>query len=165
MRKSLIVVVVILATALNSMAQTFKSTYAIQNIQSGKNIRPYDAGSQDGNRIVLYSHVDWKCMTWQFIKKEGDTYQLKNLFTSKTLHPASKIVPGVSLEQTPLKDEKDQCWEFIGQGENSYFIRLKDTDLYITTSSDATNSAIILQPKQPQSTSQLWRLVEQHPTM
>ena len=159
------VLVVVLATMLSSMAQTFKSTYAIQNIQSGKNLRPYDAGSHDGNRIVLYSHVDWKCMTWQFIKKEGDTYQLKNLFTSKTFHPASKITPGVSLEQTPLKDEKDQSWEFIVQSDNSYFIRLKDTDLYITTSSDATNSAIILQPKQAQSISQLWRLVEQHPTM
>ena len=145
--------------------QVLKSTYAIQNVETGKNLRPYDAGSQDGNKIVLYSHVEWKCMTWEFINNQGNTYQLKNLFTSKTFQPVSKAVAGVALEQQPLKNDPSQYWEFIKQGDNSYLIKLQGTDLFITISSEKTNSAIILKPKSDKPSTQLWRLIEQHPTM
>ncbi len=165
MRLTAILLLIGLTTIFDVNAQTFTSTYAIQNVQTGKNLRPYDAGSQNGNKIVLYSHVDWKCMTWQFIKVKENSYQLKNLFTSKTFQPSSKANAGVSLEQQPLKDEPGQYWEFIKQGDNLYLIRLQDSDLYITTTSENTNSSVVLQPKLAKTSSQLWKLVEQHPTM
>ena len=165
MRNIAILLIIAFSTVSNLDAQTFKSTYAIQNVQTGKNLRPYDAGSQDGNKIVLYSHVEWKCMTWQFINVTGNTYQLKNLFTLKTFQPSSVAVAGVSLVQQPLKDETNQHWEFIKQGDNSFLIKLQGTDLYVTTTFEKTNSPIVLQNKQAQLSAQLWKFVEQHPTM
>jgi len=147
----------------SASAQIISGTYAIQNTKSGKNLRPYEAGSQDGNSIVLYNHVEWKCMTWNFINVEGNTYQLKNLYTSKTFQP--KEVPvktGSSLVQEPISKSALQQWEFIKTGNNSYYIRPKGTELYITALSDQTNSDIILKEKRSDD-SQLWRLVEQHP--
>lgn len=139
-----------------------KSTYAIQNVHTGKNLRPYQANVDDGNKLILYNHHKWKCMTWQMIEEEEDTYQLKNMYTSKTFQPSSKLEPGVALVQQPLKVDGTQYWEFIKQPDNSYLIKANGTDLYLTISSDTTNSSIILMPKH-NSTGQHWRLVEQKP--
>lgn len=146
-------------------AQTISGTYAIQNTTTGKNLRPYEAGNQNGNRIVLYNHVEWKCMTWEFRHVKDNTYQLKNLFTSKTFQ--AKDTPakqGSALEQQPLAASDAQQWEFIKKGNNTYLIRLKGTELYITASSSQTNTDIVLQPEKKEALQQ-WRLVAQNPNM
>ncbi len=147
---------------IDTIAQKIDGTYAIQNVQTGKNLRPYNAGVADGNKIVLYNHAEWKCMTWQFIQVDRETYQLKNLYTSKTFQPSSKLEPGVALWQQPLKEDNLQYWEFIKQLDKTYLIRLDGTDLYVTISSDKTNSPIILMPRQ-NSIGQQWKLVKQNP--
>jgi len=158
----------ILATFLISvfaLAQPISGTYAIQNTVTGKNLRPYDAGNQNGNRIVLYNHVEWKCMTWDFIPVGENTYQLKNLFTSKTFQPKeTPAKAGTALEQQPFSTSASQQWEFIFAANKSFYIRLKGTELYITASFSQTNSNIILQDKQDKAL-QLWKLVAQNPSM
>jgi hypothetical protein len=154
-----------LLIAASASTQTIIGTYAIQNTSNGKNLRPYEAGGQNGNRIVLYSHVEWKCMTWDFINVGDNTYQLRNLFTSKTLQPKeTSVKSGSSLEQQPISKSAMQQWEFIKAQDNTYYIRLKGTELYITASSNQTNSDIILQEKRA-GTLQLWRLVAQNPSV
>ena len=148
-----------------AIAQPISGTFAIQNTVTGKNLRPYDAGNQNGNRIVLYNHVEWKCMTWDFIPAGENTYQLKNLFTSKTFQPKENPAKvGSTLEQQPISTSASQQWEFIKAPDKSFYIRLKGTELFITASSSQTNSNIILQEKQSKAL-QLWRLVEQNPSM
>lgn len=172
MKKYLLLIILVLTIAVVAIIHEIKSTcyikpetkstYAIQNVQTGKNLRPFNAGVDDGTQIVLYKHAKWKCMTWQFIQVEGETYQLKNLYTSKTFQPSSKPESGVTLCQQPLKNDSLQYWDFIKQPDGTYLIRLKDTNLYVTISSDKTNSPIILMPKQ-NSTTQQWKLVKQNP--
>ena len=102
-------------------------------------------------------------MTWDFKKVGDNTYQLKNLFTSKTFQP--KEIPaksGSALEQQPLSTTELQQWEFIKAQDGNYYIRLKGTELYITASSDQINSDIILKEKQANAL-RLWRLVAQTP--
>lgn len=101
-------------------------------------------------------------MTWQFMQVEGEIYQLRNLYTSKTFQPSARPESGIALQQQPLKKVSLQYWEFIKQPEETYLIRLKGTDLYITVSSDKTNSPIVLMSRQ-NSNSQVWKLVEQDP--
>ena len=142
--------------------QNTSNVYAIQNVQTGKDIRVYNAGIDDGQKIILYQHHNWECMTWQFIQLEKDTYLLKNLYTQKTFQPSASPEPGVTLWQQTLGGDSLQYWEFIKQPDETYQIRLKGTELYITVSSDQNDSAIILMPKQ-NSPAQQWKLIEQHP--
>ncbi|HEY6915649.1 MAG TPA: hypothetical protein VI413_13320, partial [Paludibacter sp.] len=63
MKKILLTIVASVLLVAFAAAQTISGTYAIQNTVTGKNLRPYEAGNQNGNRIVSYNHVEWKCMT------------------------------------------------------------------------------------------------------
>lgn len=138
------------------------NTYAIQNVQTGKNLRPFEASKSDGNKIILYNHHNWKCLTWEFIQIEKEVYKLKNKYTSKTFQPISKPEAGVGLWQQPLKNDSLQEWEFIEQADETYLIRLKGTELYITASSGETDSPIILIAKSDDK-KQLWKKVRQTP--
>jgi len=142
--------------------RNYANTYAIQNIKTGKDIRVYNARIDDEAKIILYSHHNWECMTWQLIELEDNTFLLKNLYTQKTFEPSTVPQSGVSLWQQTLGGSRFQYWEFIKQSDETYLIRLKDTELYLTVISDENNSDIILMAKQD-SDSQLWKLARQNP--
>lgn len=160
---------VILLLSLNTVfAQSIQGTYAIKNIETGKLLRIKDANRKDLTPLVLYSPVNWKCMTWDFQAVAKETYQLRNLFTDKTfsiLDESPKA--GSDLKQFPIdKSNKLQYWEFIKQDNDSYLIRLSGTELYLTPSDPkgTANSPIILSKKSG-SKLQLWTIYEQHPKM
>lgn len=138
------------------------NTYAIINIKTGKAIRVHNANTKDESKIILYTHHNWECMTWQFIQLEKDIYLLKNLYTEKTFQPSSSPNMGIDLWQQTLGGDTLQYWEFIKQSDEIYLIRLKNTELYITVSSDKNNSSIILMPLS-NSTEQQWKLISQKP--
>ena len=141
---------------------SYPNTYAIQNVKTGKDIRVHNANYLDGTKIILYSHQNWECMTWELIHLEDSTFLVKNLYTQKTFQPESTPKEGVTLWQQSMGGSRFQFWEFIKVPDEMYLIKLKDTDLYLTISSDENNSPIVLQPKQ-NSTSQQWKLVRQNP--
>lgn len=145
---------------------SIRGHYAIKNVQTGLLLRVQDAHKADGTPIVAYSPVNWKCVTWDFLHVEGDTYQLRNLFTSKTLQPESgKSCEGANLEQQPLvTSQANQEYEFISAGKDTYRIKLKGSDLYITPvdAKGSVNSRIIL-AKKSNSQAQLWTIYEQDP--
>lgn len=140
----------------------FENTYAIQNASTGLCVRPHNAGYKSGNNIISYSHKNWECITWEFIKLDENTYLLKNLFTEKTFQPKTEPKAGVELWQQSMGGTQLQYWEFLKQTDETYLIKLKGTDLYLTASSDKVNSAIVLQPKQ-ETAKQQWKLVRQTP--
>ncbi|WP_428663979.1 RICIN domain-containing protein [Runella sp.] len=164
--KQTIFALLIIVNALVIKAQEIKGTFAVQNVATQKNLRPYEAQKAEGNRIVLYDHREWKCMTWDFQHKTDNVYQLKNLFTAKTFQTETQPKAGDKLiQKTLINDDLQQEWEFIKEAENQYSIRLKNTNLYVTAadSNGADNSAIILQEKQ-KSDLQRWKLVAQTPS-
>ncbi len=67
--------------------KNYANTFAIQNIQSSKDIRVHNANYHDDARIILYPHHEWECITWEFIEIEYNTFLLKNLYTQKTFEP------------------------------------------------------------------------------
>lgn len=142
--------------------QNYTNTYSIQNVSTGKDIRVKDVGVKDETQIILYTHNEWECLTWEFIQLEDNIYLLKNLCTQKTFEPSSSPEQGVGLWQQSLGGSRLQYWEFIDQPNETCLIRLKDTELYLTTTSDEDNSPIVLMPKQD-SEKQLWKLIKQNP--
>jgi hypothetical protein len=151
-----------------SHAQVISGTYAIKNVQTGMLLRIKDANKTNGTPLVAYSPVNWKCMTWDFQHVEGNTYQLKNLFTGKTFQAKNAAtVEGIILEQQPLiGSQGNQQYDFISTGKNIYLIRAKGTDLYITPLDEngTTDSGIILAKKNGGKLQQ-WTIYEQKPTM
>ena len=146
-------------------SQVIKGTYAIKNLETGMYLRVKDANADNGTPLVSYSPVKWKCVTWDFQHVDGQTYQLKNLFTNKTFQPCASACNGSALEQQPLTvDQISQEYEFIPVQHNVYMIKLKGTDLYITPSDrDGTVNSKIILSKYDNSTLQWWTLREQNP--
>lgn len=140
----------------------FENTYAIQNVASGMCVRPFDAGYNNGNKIIAYSHKDWECITWEMVSLGENTYLLKNLFTEKTFQPKSEPKPGVELWQQSLGGTPLQYWEFIKQADATTLIGLKNTQLYLTISSKEENAPLILMPLD-NNPAQKWKLIRQTP--
>jgi hypothetical protein len=149
-------------------AQVIHGTYAIKNEQTGMLLRIKDANGKNGTPLVAYNPVNWKCMTWDFKHVEGQTYQLKNLFTSKTFQPKNgAATEGVSMEQQPLVNaQTNQQYEFIPVEKNIYLIKAKGTELYLTPvdKNGATDTGIML-AKKSNIKLQHWTIYEQEPTM
>jgi hypothetical protein len=159
---------IFLLTLNTIIAQSIQGTYAIKNIETGKLLRIQDANREDLTPLVLYSPVNWKCMTWDFQFVSNETYQLRNLFTNKTFSTLDKFPKaGSELKQFPIdKNNKLQNWEFIKQDKDNYLIRLSGTELYLTPSDPkgTSNSPIILSEKSGAKL-QLWTIYKQNPTM
>lgn len=141
-----------------------REVYAIGNVAYGKYLRPQDAHYEDSTMIILYPKHNWECITWQKIDLVDGTSLLKNLYTEKTLVPSAEPQEGITILQQPLGNSQWQTWVFEKSGDNNYLIRLNGTSLYLTATSNKTNSAVILSEKNGSNT-QLWTLVRQNPIM
>jgi hypothetical protein len=163
--KSILVILILLIST--SLAQSIKGTFAIKNIETEMLLRPKSANKSDHTPIVLYSPTNWKCLTWDFINVNENTYHLKNLFTDKTFQPINLNTSAkIELEQLPLEiGSVKQQWEFIEVNENQYLIKLTGSDLYITPENSCgdTNSNVYLEPKRDDNL-QLWAIYEQNPS-
>ena len=154
--------------ATTTFAQVIEGTYAIKNVQTGMLLRIKDANKTNGTPLVAYSPVNWKCVTWDFKHLDGETYQLRNLFTNKTFQSKSGVAAeGVMLEQQPLVMlQASQQYDFIVVEKNVYLIRAKGTELYVTPvdKNGAIDSGIML-AKKGKGKLQQWTIYEQKPTM
>lgn len=138
------------------------NSYMIQNVGSGKAIRPKDAQIAEGTPIIQYDPKNWECTTWQFIDLGNQEYLFKDLYTQKSFKPVSDPAVGVELEQQTIGGNPLQHWIVRHLDDETISIQLKDTDLFITSPDDLINSRLQLQPFTGSSRQQ-WRLKEQHP--
>ncbi|MGL5682809.1 MAG: RICIN domain-containing protein [Marinifilaceae bacterium] len=140
----------------------FENSYAIQNVAFDRDLRIYNAKIDNGAQLVVYSHHNWECMTWQMIEVSDNTFLLKNLYTQKSFQPETQPVPNTALQQQTLGGSSLQYWEFLPKIDKTYSIRLKDTDLYLTVISNTNNAEVVLMPKMD-TNNQIWRLIRQNP--
>ena len=170
MKKLIVIVqcIVFICSYIVSSAQVIEGTYAIKNMQTGMLLRIKDANKSNGTPLVAYDPVNWKCVTWQFNHVEGDTYQLKNLFTGKTFQSTDATPSeGSLLNQQPLiLLQLNQQYDFVPVKNNSYLIKQKNTNLYVTPvdKNGAANTGIRL-AKKDGSLLQQWVIYLQKPTM
>jgi len=167
MKKTILFTIALFCFSITTFAQIIKGTYAIKNVQNGMLLRIKDANSKNGTPLVAYYPQDWKCMTWDFKSTGENTYQLQNLFSNKTFQPITEAKTDVAFEEQPLvAGAANQQYEFISVKKDTYLIKLKGTDLYVTPADKKgeVNSAIVLAAKR-NSLEQYWTIYEQHPTM
>ena len=159
-------VAIFLLFSANIYAQIIKGTFAIKNVQTGMVIRIKDANNKNGTPLVAYDPVNWKCMTWDFKHIEGNTYQLKNLFTGKTFEPADSLNGGVLQQQPLVTAQLNQQYSFVLLQNNIYLIKQKGTELYLTPidKTGTVNTGIKL-AKKDGSVLQQWMIYKQNPSM
>ena len=165
--KKLVLLAALLTSAAFVFAQDIKGNYAIKNVQTGMLLRVKDANSKNGTPLVAYYPENWKCMTWNFKKTDANTYQLQNLLTNKTFQPIGSVAANTAFDEQPLvPGDGKQQYEFIAVKKDTYMIKLKGTDLYVTPADGkgSVNSAIVLASKR-NTPDQLWNIYEQAPTM
>ncbi|WP_225047681.1 RICIN domain-containing protein [Lacticaseibacillus kribbianus] len=134
----------------------------IQNVESGKVVRPKAANIADGTPIVQYLPQNWECVTWQMIAIGNDEYLLKDLYTQKSFNPATPTA-GATLVQMPIGGNALQHWRFEEVQAHQFRIRLADAALYLTSPNDQVNAALTLEPLDDQHTAQVWELKPQQP--
>jgi hypothetical protein len=91
----------------------------------GNLLRPEEANSADGTRIVLYPAQPWKCMTWK-LQANGDSgFQLQNHFTGKTFSAeagADKTEAAVTQVPFSKKQEERPTWQLLKLSDGTYKI-------------------------------------------
>jgi hypothetical protein len=165
--KKVLLLMAFACSGLLASAQDIKGNYAIKNVQTGMLLRIKDANSKTGTPIIAYYPENWKCMTWDFKKTDANTYQLRNLFSNKTLQPTTLANANVPFDEQPLvPGDAKQQYEFIPVKKDTYLIKLKGTDLYVTPADPKgeVNTAIVLAAKKG-TPDQQWFIYEQAPAM
>ncbi len=89
------------------------------------------------------------------------------MLTNKTFQPVAAANSDVAFDEQPLvPNDAKQQYEFIPVKKDTYLIKLKGTDLYVTPADPKgeANSAIVLAAKKG-TPDQQWFIYEQAPTM
>ena len=179
MKRIIVLFSLVLLAATVVHAQLITGNYAIKNVQTGMLLRVKDAGSKNGTPLVSYYPENWKCMTWDFKNTGPQTYQLQNLLTNKTFQPqgaaasgtggpsGNAVAPGTAMEEQPLAaNAPGQQYEFLPVKTDTYLIRLKGSELYITPGdADGKINTVIILAKKNDKPNQYWTIYKQEPTL
>ena len=145
-KTTILTILGILAYSLSAMADEPKAdsspaqapeatTYQFRNQKFGELLRPQDANSANGTRIVLYSAQPWKCMTWRLQPAGESAFHVQNLFTSKTFAPDAKSEgTEKAVEQVPMKKDAAEipAWSFTKLEDGTYKITVTQSGKALT---------------------------------
>ncbi len=148
----------------SGLSATATESYQIRNKKFGDLLRPKDANSAEGTRIVLYPAEPWKCMTWKLKPAGESTFQVQNHFTSKTFivntsHSETNVI------QTAFAKEAGErpVWRFTKLPDGSYQITDVKSGAALTAIDGAGHSnRVVVAPWQDKD-DQKWELEKTDP--
>jgi hypothetical protein len=141
-------------------------SYQIRNKKFGDLLRPEDANSATGTRIVLYPAQSWKCLTWKLHPAGESVFQAQNHFTSKTFVPSPKAEGAqVPVVQVPFsKDAKERpSWKFTKLADGLYQIIEVKSGQALTAVPDGGGARVVVAPPD-QGDGQKWELIKTDPS-
>lgn len=142
-------------------------SFQIRNKKFGDLLRPEDANSADGTRIVLYPAQSWKCLTWKLHPVGGQIFQVQNHFTSKTFSHASKADGGQqAMVQVPFsRDTRERpAWRFTKLPDGLYQIIEVESGMALTAVAASGGGAKVVLAPQGQNDEQKWELIKTDPS-
>lgn len=138
----------------------------IRNKKFGELLRPEDANSANGTRMVLYPAQPWKCMTWKMCPAGEPVFHLQNHFTSKTFAPVTKPDGAqVAVTQVPFSREAPECpaWRFTKLPDGLYQVtEVKSGKVLTAVASEGGGVRIVVAPWQ-KGEEQKWELLKIDP--
>jgi hypothetical protein len=151
------------ATATKAMTP---DSFQIRNKKLGQLLRPEDANSANGTRIVLYPAQSWKCMAWKMYSAGESVFQLQNHFTSKTFAAAAKAdADQTAVTQVPFsKEAKDRpTWRFTKLPYGLYQIVEVKSGKALTAVATSGGDAHVVVARFGQGDEQKWELIRTDP--
>jgi hypothetical protein len=141
-------------------------SFQIRNKKFGDLLRPEDANSANGTRIVLYPAQLWKCLTWKLHPAGDSVFQAQNHFTSKTFEPSAKAdgaQPPVL--QVPFSKEAKErpLWRFAKLPDGLYHIIEVKSGKALTAVRDGSGARVVVAPLD-KGDEQKWELIETDPS-
>ena len=121
------------------------TTYQVRNQKYRELLRPRDANGANGTRLVLYPPQPWKCMTWRLQPAGEATFQVKNIFTSKTFAAeATTNQAHQAVIQVPMKKDAAEIptWQFAKLEDGSYKITDAKSGKALTAVKDANDDEV-----------------------
>jgi hypothetical protein len=150
-----------------SLKTAVPESFQIRNKKFGDLLRPEDANSANGTRIVLYPAQTWKCLTWKMYPAGDAVFQLQNHFTSKTFAPAAKTDGAqTAVIQVPFgKEAKDRpTWRIAKLADGlCQIIEVKSGKALTAVASDGGGVRIVVAPA-AQGDDQKWELIKTDPS-
>ena len=143
-------------------------SFQIRNQKYGNLLRPEEANSADGTRIVLYPAQPWKCLTWKLQASGESRFQLQNHYTSKTFAAAEAEADKtpVAVTQVPFSNKPAErpTWQFTRLADGRYKITDAKSGKALTAVKEESGATvrIVVQAWQ-ESDAQKWELIEIDP--
>jgi hypothetical protein len=142
-------------------------SFQIRNQKYGNLLRPEEANSADGTRIVLYPAQPWKCMTWRLHGTGDSKFQLQNHFTGKTFAAeagADKADAAVTQVPFSKKPEERPTWQLVKLTDGTYKITDSKSGKALTAVKEETGSGVrIVARAWRDGAEQKWELIEIDP--
>jgi hypothetical protein len=141
-------------------------SFQIRNKKFGDLLRPEDANSATGARIVLYPAQSWKCLTWKLHPAGDSVFQTQNHFTSKTFEPSAKADGAqAAVVQVPFaKDAKERpSWRFTKLADGLYQIVEVKSGKALTAVPDGGGARVVVAPA-GEGDEQKWELIKTDPS-
>ena len=142
-------------------------SFQVRNQKYGDLLRPEEANSTDGTRIVLYPAQPWKCLTWKLHAKGDSGFQLQNHFTGKTFAAeagAEKAEAAVTQVPFSKKPEERPTWQLVKLSDGTYKITdTKSGKALTAVKEDAGSGVRIVARAWREGADQKWELIEIDP--
>lgn len=142
-------------------------SFQIRNQKFGDLLRPEDADSAPGTRLVLYPAQPWKCLTWKFIPAGGALFQLQNHFTSKTFAADAKPgQPQPAVTQVAFAKEAGERpkWQFTKLDDGTYRVTDPQSGKALTAvKTEASSTVTIVIAPWRDAGEQKWELLKTDP--
>jgi hypothetical protein len=142
-------------------------SFQIRNQKYGNLLRPEEANSADGTRIVLYPAQPWKCMTWKLHRAGDSRFQLQNHFTGKTFAAeagAEKAEAAVTQAPFSKKPEERPTWQLVKLSDGTYKITDTKSGKALTAVKEEAGSGVkIVARAWREGADQKWELIEIDP--
>ncbi len=142
-------------------------SFQIRNQKFGDLLRPEDADSAPGTRLVLYPAQPWKCLTWKFLPAGDAVFQLQNHFNSKTFAADAKAgQPQPAVTQVVFAKEAGERpkWQFTKLSDGTYRITDPQSGKALTAvKAEASSTVTIVIAPWRDAGEQKWELLKTDP--
>ncbi|WP_152570612.1 RICIN domain-containing protein [Paenibacillus tyrfis] len=138
------------------------AVYKLINVNSGKALDVYAAGTADGTNVQIYTDNNTPAQRWQVIRNADGSYRLTNPQSGKSLDVADAgTADGTNVQIWSSNESVAQKWNIVDYGDGSFKLINTGSGKALDVSSAGTADGTNVQIWSDNNTSaQKWRMIK-----